>query len=96
MRKNRVLAAAAMTASLGVGGLAGFVLGAPGVSSAQTATTTPSTDAPTTTAPAPGSAPNAARPHDCPNMGGQSGTSSGSSAATNSAFHPGASRVRNL
>jgi hypothetical protein len=96
MPKKRLLAAAAMTASLGVGGLAGFVLGAPGVSSAQTATTTPSTAAPSTTAPGTGSAPNGTQPHDCPNMGGQSGTSSSSSAATNSAFHPGANRVRNL
>ncbi|MDQ6797614.1 MAG: hypothetical protein M3256_11795 [Actinomycetota bacterium] len=101
MPKKRLLAAATMTAALGAGGLAGFVLGAPGVSSAQTTTTTPSADAPTTApapAPAPGSDGDPA--HDCPNMGGRPGTppdtSSSSSGATNTGLYRGGNSIRTL
>ncbi len=102
MRKRQLLVAAAMTGALGVGGMAALVLGAPGVSSAQTATTTPSTDPPTTAAQAPGQAPgpSGGQAHDCPNMGRSPGTapgaSSGSTGANNTGFHRGGSQFGTL
>ncbi|MFN2608447.1 MAG: hypothetical protein ABR511_11255 [Acidimicrobiales bacterium] len=78
-----------MTAALGVGGVAGFVLTSPGVSGAQT-TTTPSTT-PATTAPAPGNGSGTTPGHTCPNMGSRpsDGTTPNPSAATNTAIHVG-------
>ncbi len=104
MRKRQMFAAAAMTAALGAGGMVGVVLGAPGVSSAQTDTTTPSTDPPATTAPAPTPAPgpkaDGGQAHDCPNMGGSPvtppGASPSSSGATNTGFHRGGPSGRTL
>jgi len=103
MRKRQMLAAAAMTAALGAGGMAGVVLGAPGVSSAQTDTTTPATDPPATTAPtppAPAPGTDGGQTHDCPNMGGSPGTAPGtspsSSGATNTGFHRGGTSIRTL
>lgn len=54
MRSKRFLAAAAVSAALVGGGVAGFVIGVPGVSGAQTADTTvpPTTQAPADDAPA--------------------------------------------
>lgn len=48
-KKKRLIASMALAAGLAAGGVAGFVLGVPGVSGAQTTTTVP--DAPTTTVP---------------------------------------------
>lgn len=56
MRSKRFLAASAVSAALVTGGVAGFVLGVPGVSGAQTPDTTapPSTEAPAGDGTAPG------------------------------------------
>jgi len=72
--RRRLLAPLAITAALGGGGLAGLILTTPGVSGAQTATTTPST-----TAPANGATPG----KNCPHMNGTGSTSSSSTPATN-------------
>ncbi len=76
MRKRRLMSSLAVAAGLGIGGLAGVVLGVPGVSAAQTTTTTPAAEDPgTTTAPATPDAPADRPPKDdenCPNMGGES------------------------
>jgi hypothetical protein len=95
--KKPLLASIALTAALAGGGIAGFLLGVPGVSQAQT--TTVPTDPPTT-APSPAPAPDDSTPprdgRNCPHHGGRpgspdqggSGTSgtSGSSSATNTAY----------
>ena len=95
--KKPLLASIALTAALVGGGLAGFLLGVPGVSQAQT---TVPTEPPTTTAPDPGApAPDAAPPErgprgdgrNCPEKDGQSGDegtegSSSDSSATSTAF----------
>ena len=85
MRKKRLLSSLALVAGLGIGGLAGVVLGVPGVSAAQTTTTVPEAGEPAPTTPANPDAP-ADRPRhedgDCPNMGGESdGTGSSTSGA---------------
>jgi len=76
MRKRRLMSSLAVAAGLGIGGLAGVVLGVPGASAAQTTTTTPAAEDPgTTTAPATPDAPADRPPKDdenCPNMGGES------------------------
>ena len=84
MRKKRLMSSLAVAAGLGIGGLAGVVLGVPGVSAAQTTTTAPAAEDPgTATAPATPDAPADRPPHDdanCPNMGGESdGTGSSTS-----------------
>ncbi len=97
MRKRRLMSSLAVAAGLGIGGLAGVILGVPGVSAAQTTTTVPEAGDPAPTTPATPDAP-ADRPSgedkDCPNMGGESdgagagakGTSADPAAA---AFHRG-------
>ena len=102
MTKRPLLASIALTAALVGGGVAGFLLGVPGVSQAQT--TTVPTDPPTTTAPAP--APDDATPpargsrdgRNCPEKDGQPGddrtegsSSSGTSTGFDSAFDRGRS-----
>ncbi|MEA2972338.1 MAG: hypothetical protein QOG82_796 [Actinomycetota bacterium] len=97
MRKKRLMSSLAVAAGLGIGGLAGVVLGVPGVSAAQTTTTTPAAGDPgTTTAPATPDAPADRPPHDenCPNMGGESGgtgssTSGAAADAAAAGFHRG-------
>lgn len=91
MRKRRLLAGLAVAAGLGIGGLAGIVLGVPSVSAAQTTTVPPAADEQAPTTPAdPGAQPPADRPpHDdagCPNMGGES---DGTGAPGAAAFHRG-------
>ncbi|HEX7275898.1 MAG TPA: hypothetical protein VF244_00850 [Acidimicrobiales bacterium] len=95
MRKRRLLASLAVAAGLGIGGLAGIVLGVPSVSAAQTTTTVPSAEDPAPTTPAdPGAeAPADRPPHDddadCPNMGGESdGSGSGAGASDGAAAFP--------
>ena len=96
MRKRRLMSSLAVAAGLGIGGLAGVVLGVPGVSAAQTTTTAPAAEDPgTTTAPATPDAPADRPPHDenCPNMGGESdgtGSNRGAGAGAEAAgFHRG-------
>ena len=101
MRKKRLLSSLAVAAGLGIGGLAGVVLGVPGVSAAQTTTTTPAAEDPgTPAAPATPDAPADRPPKDdanCPNMGGESdGTGSGTRGAprpTRPGFHRGPGEV---
>jgi hypothetical protein len=96
MRKRRLVSSLAVAAGLGIGGLAGVILGGPGVSAAQTTTTVPEAGDPAPTTPAAPDAP-ADRPSgedkDCPNMGGESdGTGSGArgpSTDATAAFHRG-------
>ncbi|MEA2717791.1 MAG: hypothetical protein QOI99_2108 [Actinomycetota bacterium] len=90
MRKKRLLASLAVAAGLGLGGLAGVIVGVPTVAGAQTTTVPPTTDPATPATPAaPGTPATPDRPpHDsanCPNMGGSSdgtGSSNGSSSGT--------------
>ena len=95
MRKKRLMSSLAVAAGLGIGGLAGVVLGAPGVSAAQTTTTTPTAEDPGTTAPATPDAPADRPPKDdenCPNMGGESdgtGSSFRGGPAEQAGFHRG-------
>ena len=85
---KRFLAAAAVSAALVTGGVAGFVLGVPGVSGAQTSdsTTPPSTSAPADDAPAQDGG--AARDREnCPDKGGGGrGTGSAEGTATAISF----------
>jgi hypothetical protein len=87
--KKPLLASIALTAALVGGGIAGFLLGVPGVSQAQT-TTVPA-DPPTTTAPAPDATP-PARGHrdgkDCPDKAGQAddGTTDAPASGTSTVF----------
>lgn len=77
MAKTKLLTSVAFTAALLAGGAAGVVLGAPGVSGAQT-TTVPG--APSTTVPG-GTQTQPDRPAhngNCPNMGGDTGGPAGS------------------
>ncbi len=89
LTKKPLLASIALTAALVGGGLAGFLLGVPGVSQAQT---TLPTEPPTTTAPAPDAAPPERGPRgdgrNCPEKDGQSGDESteGSSSGTSTGF----------
>jgi hypothetical protein len=89
MPKKRLLASLALAAGLGIGGLAGVIVGVPTIAGAQTTTTVPSTEdsAPPAT-PATPETPGRPAPdgtHDdtnCPNMGSQSdgaGASTGAS-----------------
>jgi len=87
-KKRKLLGPLVLTAGLVGGGVAGFVLGVPGVSGAQTTTTAPATE-PTTVAPATG-APDttqpdrpAGDPKNCPDKAGTGTASSTSGAATN-------------
>lgn len=87
MRSRRLVAAAAVSAALLTGGVAGFVLGVPGVSGAQTAdpTVPPSTDAPAGEAPPADEAPTRNR-EGCPDKGGrpaEDGAASGTAARGN-------------
>lgn len=94
MAHKRLLASLALTAGLLGGGVAGFLLGAPGISGAQT-TTVPSQNQAPSTAPGGGQTNPDRPPHDgknCPNMGGQGGQNQApaSGAATNAgSFHRG-------
>jgi hypothetical protein len=96
MAKKRLLASAALAAGLLGGGAAGFVLGVPGVSGAQT-TTVP--DQPGTSVPNDGQTNPGRPPHDpanCPNMGGGGGGTPGqapSGSSANTGFHRGPARV---
>lgn len=78
-RPKKFLASAAIAAGLLGGGVAGFVLGVPGVSGAQT-TTVPESP-PTTTAPAPGEAdrPTRGDRENCPDKDGAEGSPPGAS-----------------
>jgi hypothetical protein len=84
---KKLAAAAAIAAGLLGGGVTGLVLGAPGVSGAQTTTVpnSPSTTAPPNQAPSNGNRP----PHgNCPHMGGGSGQGqSGGTSNTNVGYH---------
>ena len=95
MTKKPLLASIALTAALVGGGLAGFLLGVPGVSQAQTTVPTepPTTIAPASGAPAPDAAPPERGPRgdgrNCPEKDGRSGdegTTEGSSPGTATAF----------
>ncbi len=71
MGKRRLLTGLAVAAGLGIGGLAGVIVGVPSVSAAQTTTTVPSAEDPAPTTPAdPGAEAPADRPprdgEDCP------------------------------
>ena len=87
-KKPKRLPALALAAGLAGGGVAGFVLGGPGISSAQT-TTVP--DSPTTTAPDSGSGSGDTTPDrpargdgkNCPDKEGGGAEGSGTGAATN-------------
>ena len=82
MRSKRFLAAAAVSAALVTGGVAGFVLGVPGVSGAQTSDTTapPSTEAPADDGTAPDRGGRSRE--NCPDKEGEgSGTAEGSATA---------------
>lgn len=48
MPKKRLLASLAVAAGLGIGGLAGVIVGVPAIAGAQTTTTVPSTEEPST------------------------------------------------
>jgi len=82
MPKKRLLASLAVAAGLGVGGVAGVILGVPAVSAAQTTTVpptedpaTPATpDSPATPAAPDGTSPDGARPDraGCPDKDGES------------------------
>lgn len=82
---KKFLASAAVAAGLLGGGVAGFVLGAPAISGAQTTTVT---DAPSTTEPAPAPAPDAGEPapdrENCPDKEGR-----GESSSSNAGFRRG-------
>jgi hypothetical protein len=83
MPKKRLLASLAIVAGLGVGGLAGVVVGIPTVAGAQTTTTVPPTGDPATPAtPAEPGTPDPTRPRgeNCPDKGGESDGATGSSA----------------
>jgi hypothetical protein len=95
MANKKLMTSVAFTAALLAGGVAGAVLGVPGVSGAQT-TTVP--NAPNTTVPG-GSQANPDRPpHDgtCPNMGGagSGGSGPGSPGGTAPSQGTGASQTR--
>ncbi len=88
-KKRKLVACVALAAGLAGGGVAGFVLGVPGVSGAQT-TTVP--DSPTTTVPDSGSGdtrpdrPPRGDRENCPDKEGGGTEGSGSDAATNAGF----------
>ena len=87
MANKTLLASVALTAGLLGGGVAGFVLGAPGVSGAQT-TTVPNQNQAPSTAPGGGQTNPDRPPHDgknCPNMGGQGGSGGQNQAPANGA-----------
>lgn len=78
MANKRLLASAALAAGLLGGGVAGVILGVPGVSSAQTTTVpnAPNQQAPGTTVPNDGQQAPSGAPHDgknCPHMGSKDG-----------------------
>ncbi len=77
MPRKRLLASLAVVTGLGIGGLAGAVVGIPTVAGAQTTTTVPPTEDPA--APA---TPDGARPRgeNCPDKDGESDGSTGPSA----------------
>jgi len=89
MAKKRLLASVALTAGLLGGGVAGVILGVPGVSGAQTTTTVPEAGAP-----APERAPRGDK-EDCPEKeGGTEGQAPGrpvpNGSSTNAGFGRGA------
>lgn len=98
MAKKKLLASIALTAGLLGGGAAGFVLGVPGVSGAQTTTTAP--DQPSTSVPNDGSTapdrPPRADGRNCPDKGGTAPDGSqpapSGSSNSNTGFHRGAGR----
>lgn len=81
---RKLIASAAVAGGLLVGGVAGFVLGVPGVSGAQTTTVpnAPNATSPNNGAPAPGPANRDG--HNCPHMNGSDGTAPGNSAPNGS------------
>lgn len=84
MRSRRFLAAAGISAALVTGGVAGFVLGVPGVSGAQTADTTVP---PTTEGPSGDEAPaedGARSREDCPGKEGRGSNAEGTGIAVQS------------
>ena len=93
--RRKYVAALALAAGLSAGGVAGFVLGVPGVSHAQTTTTVPG--APSTTALA---APDAGETtpyrgsrENCPEKDGAGAEGSGTGGATNAGLRRGGGRV---
>lgn len=94
MANKKLMTSVAFTAALLTGGVAGAVLGVPGVSGAQT-TTVPNT--PSTTVPGGSQTTPDRPPHDgnCPNMGGNGsgGSGSGSTGGTAPSQGTGASQT---